>query len=356
MKKIVLTGGGSAGHVTPNIALIPRLRELGYEISYIGSHDGIERKLIEDIGIPYYPISVGKFRRYFALKNLSDPFRVIKGVHDARTHLRSIQPDIVFSKGGFVSVPVVRSAHLLKIPVITHESDMTPGLANRICLPMADAICCNFPETMEKLPKGKAVLTGTPIRAELLSGSRERGLAFTGFSGKKPVVMVIGGSLGSVAVNRAVREALPELLTTFDIVHLCGKGKTDEGLVGRSGYMQYEYISDELPDLFAMADVVVSRAGANAICEIAALHKPNLLIPLPAKSSRGDQILNAMSFEARGFSVVFQEDALTTKKLIDTLRSLAKNPEPYVKAMEESEQGDAIRTITDLIEKTVRKS
>ena len=355
MKKIVLTGGGSAGHVTPNIALIPRLRELGYEISYIGSHDGIERKLIEDIGIPYYPISVGKFRRYFDLKNLSDPFRVIKGVRDAKNHLREIQPDIVFSKGGFVSVPVVRAAHTLKIPIIAHESDMTPGLANKLCLPMADAICCNFPETMDKLPKGKAVLTGTPIRAELLSGSRDRGLAFTEFAGKKPVVLVIGGSLGSVAVNRAVREALPELLTTFDIVHLCGKGKIDGGLVGRPGYKQYEYISGELPDLYAMADVVVSRAGANAICEIAARRKPNILIPLPADSSRGDQLLNAMSFELRGFSVVFQEDALTTKKLIDTLRSLAANPQPYVKAMAESGQGDAIRTITELIEEKVGK-
>lgn len=350
MKKIVLTGGGSAGHVTPNIALLPRLRELGYEISYIGSHDGIERTLIEGLGIPYYPISVGKFRRYFDLKNLSDPFRVIKGVGDARRHLQSIQPDIIFSKGGFVSVPVIRAAHRLHIPVITHESDMTPGLANRICLPAVDVICCNFPETMEKLPKGKAVLTGTPIRAELLSGNREKGLAFAGFSGKKPVVMVIGGSLGSVAVNRAVREALPELLTTFDIVHLCGKGKVDENLLNRRGYRQYEYISDELPDLFAMADVVVSRAGANAICEIAALHKPNILIPLPAESSRGDQILNAMSFESRGFSVVFQEDTLTTKKLIDTLRRLSADPSAYVRAMEESEQGDAIRIITDLIE------
>ncbi|MGX8704118.1 MAG: undecaprenyldiphospho-muramoylpentapeptide beta-N-acetylglucosaminyltransferase, partial [bacterium] len=283
----------------------------------------------------------------------ADPFRVIKGIRDAKNHLKELRPDIIFSKGGFVSVPVVRAAHSLKIPVIAHESDMTPGLANRLCLPMADAICCNFPETLEKLPKGKAVLTGTPIRAELLIGSREKGLSFTGFSGKKPVVMVIGGSLGAVAVNRAVREALPELLTTFDIVHLCGKGKIDEGLVGRPGYKQYEYISEELPDLFALADVVVSRAGANAICEIAALRKPNILIPLPSESSRGDQILNAMSFESRGFSVVFQEDSLTTKKLIDTLRNLAANPEPYVKAMEESPQGDAIRIITELIEEKV---
>jgi len=355
MKKIVLTGGGSAGHVTPNIALLPRLSELGYEISYIGSHEGIEKSLIEKCGLPYYPISTGKLRRYFDLKNLSDPFRVVKGVHDARVALKEIKPDIVFSKGGFVSVPVVRAAHELKIPIVTHESDLTPGLANKLTSRSADVICCNFPETMELLPSGKAVLTGTPIRAELMNGSREKGLAFTGFSGKKPVLLVIGGSLGAASINTAVREALPELLTSFDIIHLCGKGKLEERLSKREGYRQYEYISEELPDLFALADVVISRAGANAICELAALHKPNLLIPLPATASRGDQILNARSFENRGFSVVLEEDSLTTKTLIDSVRKLASHPEAYVEAMRASGQGDAITKITEIIEAHVKK-
>lgn len=355
MKKIVLTGGGTAGHVTPNIALIPKLREHGYEISYIGSYEGMERKLIEDYDIPYYGIATGKFRRYFDLKNFTDPFRVLKGVFEAKKYLKQISPDIIFSKGGFVAVPVVRAAKSLNIPVITHESDMTPGLANRLCLPAATVICCNFPETMKTLPAEKAVLTGTPIREELKSGSREAGLAFTGFSGKKPIIMVTGGSLGAVAVNNAVRDALPELLTRYDIVHLCGRGKLDERLVGTDGYIQYEYIKEELPDLFAMADLIISRAGANAICEIATLNKPNLLIPLPSKASRGDQILNAHSFESQGFSMVIDEENLTTKTLIDGVDELYADRQKYIDAMAASEQSDAVSVIIDLIEKNRKK-
>lgn len=355
MKKIVLTGGGTAGHVTPNIALIPKLREHGYEISYIGSYEGMERKLIEDYDIPYYGIATGKFRRYFDLKNFTDPFRVLKGVFEAKKYLKQISPDIIFSKGGFVAVPVVRAAKSLNIPVITHESDMTPGLANRLCLPAATVICCNFPETMKTLPAEKAVLTGTPIREELKSGSREAGLAFTGFSGEKPIIMVTGGSLGAVAVNNAVRDALPELLTRYDIVHLCGRGKLDERLVGTEGYIQYEYIKEELPDLFAMADLIISRAGANAICEIATLNKPNLLIPLPSKASRGDQILNAHSFESQGFSMVIDEENLTTKTLIDGVDELYADRQKYIDAMAASEQSDAVSVIIDLIEKNRKK-
>ena len=338
MKKIVLTGGGTAGHVTPNIALIPALLEKGYEISYIGSYDGMERKLIEDYKIPYYGIATGKFRRYFDPKNFTDPFRVIKGIGEARKILKEIDPDIVFSKGGFVAVPVVRGAYHLHIPVISHESDMTPGLANKICLPMAKVICCNFPETLKNLPEGKAVLTGTPIRAELMRGSREKGLAFTGFSGEKPVIMVTGGSLGAMAVNTAIREALPELLVRYDVVHLCGKGN----------------IKEEMADLFAMADLVISRAGANAICEIASLRKPNLLIPLSAKASRGDQILNARSFENQGFSVVIEEESLTTMTLLQAVDDLYEKRQTYIDAMSKSDQSDAVSVIVKLIEENRR--
>ncbi len=350
MKKIVLTGGGTAGHVTPNIALLPRLQELGYEVSYIGSRDGIEKKLIGDCHIPYYEVSTGKLRRYFDLKNFTDPFRVIKGLFDAGKLLRQIRPDIIFSKGGFVSVPVVRAAHALKIPVICHESDMTPGLANKLCVPAAKVICCNFPETVKDLPAGKAVHTGTPIRGELLNGSRDKALAFTHLAGEKPVILVVGGSLGAAAVNSAVRAALPELLPEFDIIHLCGKGKMDESLTGTGGYLQYEYISEELPDLFALADLVISRAGANAICEILALRKPNLLIPLSAKASRGDQILNANSFAKQGFSMVMEEETVTTETLVAAVRKLREDSASYVKAMEENKSRDAIAVITELIE------
>ena len=354
MKRIVLTGGGTAGHVTPNIALLPKLRELGYDIHYIGSYEGIEKKLIEDVNVPYYGIASGKLRRYFDPKNFSDPFRVLKGYGEARKILKKLKPDVVFSKGGFVAVPVVLAAKHLHIPVIIHESDMTPGLANKLCLSSASKICCNFPETVANLPAEKAVLTGTPIRQELLSGSAEAGRKFCGFTADKPVLMVIGGSLGAASVNDNVRKILPELLKEFQVVHLCGKGKTDESLNGTAGYVQYEYIQDELPDLFAMADIVISRAGANAICEIRELHKPNLLIPLSAKASRGDQILNARSFERQGFSMVLEEEEITEAKLLDTIRQLYTDRQKYTDAMAGNGRVDSISKITDLIEECAR--
>ena len=349
MKHIVLTGGGTAGHVTPNIALIARLKEEGYKISYIGSYTGIEKTLIEEQGIPYYGISSGKLRRYFDLKNFTDPFRVLKGFGEARKLLKKLQPDIVFSKGGFVSVPVVVAAGRLKIPTIIHESDMTPGLANRLCIPSAVKVCCNFPETKSHLPEGKAVVTGTPIRQELLSGDPQKGRDFTGFTSDKPVILIIGGSLGAQAVNTAVRNILPQLLPEFQVVHLCGKGKKDESLTGLTGYVQYEYIEKELADLFAMADIVISRAGANAICELQALKKPNLLIPLSANASRGDQILNARSFEKQGFSMVLEEEEITDQVLLDAVKKLFKNRDTYRRAMEDAPGQDSIAVICDLI-------
>ena len=350
MKRIVLTGGGTAGHVTPNIALLPRLKELNYDIHYIGSYDGIEKKLIEDYNIPYYGISTGKFRRYFDPKNFSDPFRVVKGYYQARKILKEIKPDIIFSKGGFVSVPVVRAAASLKIPCIIHESDMTPGLANKLCIPVAEKICCNFPETLASLPEEKAILTGSPIREELSQGNKLAALDLCGFTSNKPVIMVIGGSLGAANVNKAVRDALPRLLEDFQVVHICGKDKIDNLLLTTKGYKQFEYVKTELKDIFAMADVVISRAGANAICELLALKKPNLLIPLPASSSRGDQILNAASFEAQGYSIVISEDDLSKELLVDKVQELYCNRNTYIQAMEESEQSDSINKIMSLIE------
>jgi len=353
MKRIVLTGGGTAGHVTPNIALLPSLKKLDYEIHYIGSHDGIERKLIEDMKIPYYGISSGKLRRYFDPKNFTDPFKVLKGYAQARKLMKQLKPDIVFSKGGFVSVPVVIAAKKRHIPVIIHESDMTPGLANRLSIPYAAKVCCNFPETLKHLPEGKAVLTGSPIRQELLSGNKMEAFTFCGFTVNKPVLMVIGGSQGSAIVNDAIRGALPELLKTFQVVHLCGKDKLDTSLNHLQGYVQFEYVKKELANLFALADICISRAGANAICEIATLRKPNLLIPLSANASRGDQILNADSFENQGFSEVLTEDNLAPSILISKILSLYENRSTYISAMEKSEQSDAIPKIIRLLEETV---
>ena len=354
MKHIVLTGGGTAGHVTPNIAMIPRLKELGYKISYIGSYEGIEKKLIEELGIPYSGISSGKLRRYFDVKNFTDPFRVLKGFMEAKKLMKELKPDVVFSKGGFVTVPVVIAASRRKIPTFIHESDMTPGLANKICIPFATKVCCNFPETISNLPKDKAVLTGTPIRQELLTGSKEKGLAFTGLSPDKPVILIIGGSLGATAVNEAVRSILPELLEDFQVVHLCGKGKLDESLKDTKGYVQYEYIKKELADLFALADIVISRAGANAICELSALNKPNLLIPLSARASRGDQILNARSFEHLGYSKVLEEEEITKESLLDAVHDLYENRESYITAMSSSKHKDSIELIVQLFENSLK--
>ncbi|MCI8946683.1 MAG: undecaprenyldiphospho-muramoylpentapeptide beta-N-acetylglucosaminyltransferase [Lachnospiraceae bacterium] len=356
MKKIVLTGGGTAGHVTPNIALLPSLREAGYEIHYIGSYDGIEKKLIEDYKISYYGISTGKFRRYFALKNFTDPLRVIKGYSEARKILKQIRPDIVFSKGGFVSVPVVRAAHSLGIPCIIHESDMTPGLANKLCIPVANKVCCNFPETLKMLPEDKAVLTGSPIRAELRQGNRIAALELCGFTANKPVIMVIGGSLGAASINKVVREALPKLLEDFQIIHICGKEKVDNLLLNVPGYKQFEYVKAELKDLFALADVVISRAGANAICELLALKKPNVLIPLSAKSSRGDQILNAHSFESQGFSLVIDEDDLIDSVLVEKIHEIYFSRQIYIDAMGKSDQLGSIQTIMKLIQATAKNT
>lgn len=350
MKRIILTGGGTAGHVTPNIALIPELRERGYDIQYIGSYNGIEKDLIEPFGIPYHGISSGKLRRYFSVQNFTDPFRVLKGLGEARKLVRSLKPDVIFSKGGFVSVPVVIAGKQNKVPVIIHESDMTPGLANKLAIPSATKVCCNFPETMNSLSQEKAVLSGCPIRQELLSGNKIAALDLCGFTSDKPVILVMGGSLGAVAVNNAVRAALPELLEQFQIVHLCGKGKMDETLTKTKGYKQFEYINKELRDLFALADIVISRAGANAICELLALHKPALLIPLSANASRGDQILNARSFEKQGFSMVLEEEEVTKETLLDAVHKLYDNRNTYIEAMRSSGQQDSIQTIIGLIE------
>ena len=355
MKKIVLTGGGTAGHVTPNIALIPELQKQGYEVHYIGSYDGIEKKLIEKLNIPYYGISSGKLRRYIDLKNLSDPFKVIKGLAQARRLLGKIKPDVVFSKGGFVSVPVVLAAKSRKIPCIIHESDMTPGLANKICIPCAQRVCTNFPETLKHLPDEKAVLTGSPIRTELFNGNKEKGLKFCGFDDSKPVILIIGGSLGAVAVNNAVRAILPQLLEKFQIIHLCGKGKLDESLKDVKGYVQFEYIHDELSDLMAASDIFISRAGANAICEILALRKPNILIPLSAQASRGDQILNAASFEKQGYSIVIQEEDITDEKLLAAVNDAYTNKDKYITAMKRSQLNNSIEKITGLISTAAKK-
>jgi len=353
MPTIFLTGGGSAGHVTPNLALIPELKARGWEVAYIGTHNGIERKLIDGL-IPYYPISAGKLRRYFDWRNFTDPFRVLKGVVDSLRILRRHRPDIIFSKGGFVSLPVAVAARCLGIPVVLHESDLTPGLANRLALPFATHICVTFPETMDHVPKAKASITGNPIRRSLLDGDAAKARKLWGFDRGKPVILVIGGSLGAARINQTIRECLPQLLARYQVAHICGKGNTLPELTAQ-GYYQFEYVDQELPHLFAAADLVISRAGANALFELLALKKPHLLIPLSQSASRGDQVLNAESFARQGFSMVLEEEQLTGESLIRAVEVLWQNREQYRQAMSKTKLADAVAEVVKVIESIAPK-
>ena len=345
MKSIVLTGGGTAGHVTPNIALLKRLKEEGFKISYIGRKDGIERELITKLKIDYYGISSGKLRRYFDMKNFSDILRVVKGIKEASALIKKLKPSIVFSKGGFVSVPVVIGAKIHKIPVIVHESDITPGLANKMAMPFATKICTTFPETLEKVSDKKGIHTGSPIRNSLFSGTTREGLKICGFNYEKPVLLIMGGSLGSVKINDALRKSLDILLKKFQIVHICGKGNLDKSLTD----MKFEYLSEELPNVFAACDIIAARAGSNSICEFLALKKPNLLIPLSKEHSRGDQILNAKSFEKQGFSKVLTEEELSPETLIENIESLYAERGKYSKCMKEAKVSNGVDEVIKLI-------
>lgn len=353
-RKIILTGGGSAGHVTPNLALLPQLQADGVEVHYIGTADGIERTILSGReGVTYHSISSGKLRRYFSWKNFTDPFRVVRGLFQARRVMRAVKPAAVFSKGGFVSVPVVIAAHGQHIPVVTHESDYTPGLANKINAKFADKICVTFEDTLT-YAGAKGVHTGTPIRPELYEGDRARGLSFLGFSGEKPVLLVMGGSLGALAVNEALRAALPNLLLRFDVAHICGNGKLDASFT-QPGYRQFEYVSAELPDVFAATDAVISRAGANAVFEFLALSKPALLIPLPRTASRGDQITNAGYFARKGFATVLQQEALTPETLLDAVNDLYENRHALAAAMRAEPRADGTDGVLAVIRKAMEQ-
>ncbi|MDR1598814.1 MAG: undecaprenyldiphospho-muramoylpentapeptide beta-N-acetylglucosaminyltransferase [Oscillospiraceae bacterium] len=350
-KRVILTGGGTAGHVTPHLALIPRLKADGWDIHYIGTADGIERKLIAQIpGVEYHTVPSGKLRRYFDIKNLTDPFKVISGVGKAFALVGKIKPGIVFSKGGFVSVPVVYGAWMRRVPVVLHESDITPGLANRITAPFAKAVCATFPEAAKAIgPKG--VYTGTPLRETLFEGSRKRGLALAGFNGTKPVLLMMGGSTGAASVNAALRESLPGLLPKFDILHIAGKGNMDASLNRTDGYRQFEYMDARLPDALAAADIMLSRAGANTLSEILALRIPSLLVPYPLSASRGDQVLNARSFEERGFAMVLEQERMTAKTLVMAIESLYDRREAIASKMRGEPVSNGIAGVIEQIEK-----
>ena len=355
MKKIIFTGGGSAGHVIVNVALIPELQKRKWSVEYIGSKTGIEKNIIGQLDhVSYSGISTGKLRRYFDWNNFKDPFKVVKGVFEAYSLIKKSKPDIIFSKGGFVSVPVIIGGWLNKVPVIIHESDMTPGLANKIAMPFATKILVTFSETLNYIKSNNGVHIGAIIRQEILSGNREKGLALCDFHKNKPVILVMGGSLGARKINEMVRENLTELLTQFQIVHICGKGQINEQYK-MQGYKQFEYINEEISDIFAITDFVISRAGSNSIYEFLALQKPMLLIPLSKLASRGDQIANASSFEKAGYSYVLQEEELSVESFKKAIIDLVENKDFFINNMKNSKSVSNIGTVIQLIEEEAKK-
>ncbi|SFA71475.1 MULTISPECIES: undecaprenyldiphospho-muramoylpentapeptide beta-N-acetylglucosaminyltransferase [unclassified Bacillus (in: firmicutes)] len=344
-RKIVFTGGGSAGHVTPNMAIMNELDKNKWDIQYIGSKNGIEKELIEKLNVPYHAISSGKLRRYMSFENIKDIFKVAKGCFEARSIIKKIKPDLIFSKGGFVSVPVIVAASSLKIPIYIHESDMTPGLANKISQRFASKIFTSFEEAKLHFPSEKTMVIGSPIRNEILKGSAQKGRAFLGFHDKSPILTIMGGSLGAKKINETVRASLDDLESQFQIVHLCGKDNLDASLLSRARYKQYEYVHDELSDILAATDFIITRGGSNAIFEFLALRKPMMIIPLSKNQSRGDQILNAKAFEEKGYAIKLEEENLDSVALLDGLKNLMDNSDHMKEAMAASNQSNALNVL-----------
>lgn len=353
--KIIMTGGGTAGHVTPNLALIPKLKENGFEIKYIGSIDGIEKEIITQNNIPFFGISCGKLRRYFDMKNFTDPFKIMKGVAQAIKILSKEKPDIIFSKGGFVAVPVVIAASIKRIPVVAHESDMTPGLANKMSAPFCNKLCVTFRESLNYIKGNKGVLTGSPIREEILHGDKASGKKICGFTDNKEVLFIMGGSLGSRLINEEIRKNLDELLKEFNLIHICGKGNTDKNLINKKGYKQFEYVNEELPDFMMTADYIISRAGANSIFEFLALKKPTLLIPLSKKVSRGDQILNSRSFKKEGYSLMLEEEEIKKDVLYKKILELKSKKIELINNMERSQAKNGVEAIIEVLLESIKK-
>lgn len=355
MKRIVLTGGGTMGHVTPHLAIIPKLLEAGYDIHYVGTANGMEAPKMQSVeGVTYHAVKSGKLRRYFSWQNFTDVFRVIAGAFQSAHLMGKLKPDVVFSKGGFVAVPVVVGAWFHRIPVLCHESDLTPGLANKLCKPFAKRFATTFPECAEALGS-KAEMTGTPLRPELFAGSREKGLSFLGFDGKKPVLLMMGGSSGAQAVNTALRGALGTLTETFDIAHICGKGNLDASLEGTPGYTQVDFLDADLPDVLACTDMVLSRAGANALCEFQALCRPMLLVPYPKGASRGDQILNAQSLQKRGLCHILYQENMTPETLIQAIAETWEDRDTLTENLRNAPPADGSARVLELIEEVQKK-
>ncbi len=349
MPKIFFTGGGTAGHVTPNIALISELAR-DFEIGYVGESSSVEEKLISSISVPFFRIKSGKLRRYFSLKNILDPFKVIIGFFQSLRLCVREKPDLVFSKGGYVAVPLVLAARVLKIPIIAHESDLTPGLANRFTFPFCSKICLTFPPSGGELRDNRVVLTGTPLRRTLVEADAKKGLRLLEFDINLPILLVFGGSKGARFLNELIFRLRDKLLESFNVVHITGEGNSSRERE-KKGYIQKEFLLHDFGNVLAAASVVVSRAGANSIYELLALRKPHLLVPLPKTSSRGDQIENAKKFHELGYSRFIEEDLLTDDIFIQEVKKLMDNKTAIEKQMANFKASDAVSIIVKEIKK-----
>ncbi len=345
MNTIVLTGGGTAGHCIPHLAILPYLKKEFKNIYYIGSENGIERKIIEQQNIPYFYVPCAKLVRQFTLDNLLIPFKVISGIKKAEKLLKELNPDVIFSKGGYVSIPTVIAGKKLKIPVVAHESDYTVGLTNKVTSRYCKKVLTSFPDTALTIKNGE--YSGPPIREELFNVNKDSALSYFGFKGKKPVLLVTGGSLGAKPINDTLRKALPVILKDFDVLHICGKNNLDNS-ISKKGYVQLEFVKD-MQHAFAVADLCISRAGSNTVFEIIALKIPNILIPLPKGVSRGDQILNANYFEKLNLSNVLTQEQLTVDSLCNLVKETYNNKAKFLSAFRKSKIKNQSKNIAQKI-------
>ncbi|MBE7081935.1 MAG: undecaprenyldiphospho-muramoylpentapeptide beta-N-acetylglucosaminyltransferase [Clostridiales bacterium] len=345
MAKIILTGGGTAGHVTPHLAILPYIKKDFDSIYYIGSENGIEKNIIKQASIPYYSVPCAKLNRSFTFKNFTIPIKLISGYIKAGKILDMIKPDIIFSKGGYVAVPIILAAKKRKIPIIAHESDYSIGLANKLTAKYCKKVLTSFKDTAKSLKNGEFV--GPPIRKNLLSTKPNESLEFFGFTGNKPILLITGGSQGAMAINTAIRNSLENLLPKFDIIHICGKGNLSKDIKNK-GYFQTEYLNN-IEIAFSVCSVCVSRAGSNTVFELLALKIPSILIPLPKGNSRGDQVVNAEYFQKLGLVTVLPQNVLTPESLSLAINSTYSNRHNLKRSFDESPITDSSRQISRIL-------
>ena len=347
MKKIVLCGGGTAGHIFPALALVEDLKN--FEIHYIGS-SGIEKDILKNYkNITFHEIPSVKLQRKLTLKNLLIPFKLFSAIKSAKKILSEIGPEVVFSKGGYVSLPVVYGAKKLGIKVISHESDISMGLANKLILKKCDIMCTSFPQTESKNPK--VIFTGQPIRKDILCGNGS--IVKEMFPTSKPILLVVGGSQGAKFINEVIWSNIESLTKDFNVLHCCGKGNENKKIKNPS-YKQFEFISN-IGDFYAGTSIAISRAGCGVISELKANKIPSLLIPLSKKCSRGDQIENAKFFSQCGYCEMLEEEEYNKNRFFSLVKSLLANKERYIKNIEKDKTTLANKKIVELINSLSKK-